>query len=333
VTQSPTINTRTLALVAALFLLGVAVGYRFAVTAGRPDIPAANGEEGLPLEKDFLRLQRDENGAAVSFEAAISTYKRPGVEVALIGAVHMADREYFAALNREFKKYDAVLYELVGPRNTRPAPGARSANPFSALQAALPGYLGLAYQLDEVDYSAGNLVHADLSMEDLMAEGQRRGETRFTLLAGVILDIVKMVHRAEHRSQQQGGDISAMADLPALLSDPGRFKRELARALDEYDSETGIEGLTTLWPYLVEMRNAAALKVLKERIEDAGDSKIAIFYGAAHLPDFETALCRDYGFKHTATRWLPAWDLTRPVDKRNPLELLSTILGGIRPRP
>ncbi len=35
------------------------------------------------------------------------------MQVDLIGAVHIAHREYFQLLNKKFRNYDAVLYELV----------------------------------------------------------------------------------------------------------------------------------------------------------------------------------------------------------------------------
>jgi hypothetical protein len=38
---------------------------------------------------------------------------------------------------------------------------------------------------------------------------------------------------------------------------------------------------------------------------------LAVFYGAAHLPDLEKRL-RGVGFGRMAERWLTAWDLSAP---------------------
>lgn len=40
-----------------------------------------------------------------------------------------------------------------------------------------------------------------------------------------------------------------------------------------------------------------------------GHKKIAIFYGAAHMPGFARRLTADFGLSPTKTTWLTAWDL------------------------
>ena len=40
----------------------------------------------------------------------------PPVTVDLIGAVHIGDVAYYAAAQRRFEQYDALLYELVAPK-------------------------------------------------------------------------------------------------------------------------------------------------------------------------------------------------------------------------
>ena len=40
-----------------------------------------------------------------------------------IGAIHIADKKYYQALNRQFRKYDALCYELVGAKGSRPVKG------------------------------------------------------------------------------------------------------------------------------------------------------------------------------------------------------------------
>jgi hypothetical protein len=59
---------------------------------------------------------------------------------------------------------------------------------------------------------------------------------------------------------------------------------------------------------LITDRNAAALEVLRKRI-DAGDRRIAIFYGAAHMDDFDRRLRDDFELQPGEPVWLEAWDL------------------------
>ena len=54
-------------------------------------------------------------------------------------------------------------------------------------------------------------------------------------------------------------------------------------------------------------RNRFALEVLDKEIK-TGKKRLAIFYGAAHLPDMEKRLLAQ-GFKVQKIDWVKAWDL------------------------
>jgi hypothetical protein len=85
------------------------------------------------------------------------------------------------------------------------------------------------------------------------------------------------------------------------------MKRIMASQFENLDTLTtalgGPDGST-----LIEGRNRAALAVLKKQIE-AGKKKIAIFYGAGHMPAFERQLAADFDLKFASERWLEAWNL------------------------
>ena len=63
-------------------------------------------------------------------------------------------------------------------------------------------------------------------------------------------------------------------------------------------------------------RNKVALKVLARELA-AGKKKLAIFYGAAHLPDLEERMVEKMGFERKATRWVTAWKLPERVELKN----------------
>ncbi len=65
----------------------------------------------------------------------------------------------------------------------------------------------------------------------------------------------------------------------------------------------GPEGST-----LVTERNKVALAKLDKQLSQ-GKQRIAIFYGAGHLPDMAERLATDFNFHETGTRWLTAWNL------------------------
>jgi hypothetical protein len=66
---------------------------------------------------------------------------------------------------------------------------------------------------------------------------------------------------------------------------------------------SGPEGST-----LITERNKRALEVLQERI-DAGDRKLAIFYGAGHLAEMDEQLEKGFDMVPVGVEWLEAWDL------------------------
>ena len=70
---------------------------------------------------------------------------------------------------------------------------------------------------------------------------------------------------------------------------------------------------------LIQDRNETAMKVLAEQLRK-GHRRVAIYYGAAHMPDFEKRLVADHDMQLAGTRWLTAWDLTRtrPAKKKEP---------------
>jgi hypothetical protein len=64
----------------------------------------------------------------------------------------------------------------------------------------------------------------------------------------------------------------------------------------------------TLDTILVKDRNEAAMKVLEREIKK-GTKRIAIFYGAAHMPDFDRRLTQDLKLTRGPVTWDEAWDL------------------------
>jgi hypothetical protein len=75
-------------------------------------------------ESSFLRIQRDGSREAVALQTVIAKYVpasgAKGVEIDLVAVVHIGEKAYYERLNKEFEKYDTVLYELVAPEGIKP---------------------------------------------------------------------------------------------------------------------------------------------------------------------------------------------------------------------
>ena len=97
------------------------------------------------------------------------------------------------------------------------------------------------------------------------------------------------------------------------MLDPNGSRKMKIELAEQFASSSGLaSGLgPTLGRILIDDRNQAAMKVFQKELAK-GHKKIAIFYGAAHMPDFEKRLVDDFGMKRKSVRWLTAWDLQRP---------------------
>ncbi len=261
----------------------------------------------------FLRFVPDNNDGGV-LQTSIVTYRNSnGATVDLIAAIHVADAPYYADLNRRFRSYDSVLYEMVKPRGADVPRGPTTRGPsitkplgwVGIIQQGMKNMLQLSFQLDQIDYTRPNFVHADLDVETFLQMQEDRGETIFGLM---------LQQAFKEMGNDQGDPIDVAALLTALQS-PDRarqLKLVLARGFEQMDDMLnnlgGPDGTV-----LVTERNRQALKVLKQRL-DRGDKKLAIFYGAAHLKEMEIDLTGPMGFKQVGDpQWLTAWNMTAPA--------------------
>ena len=66
-----------------------------------------------PEQNPYLRFHEKEKGAALEVGIVTLENKKTGAKVDLFGAVHIGDKAYYEQLNRQFKKYNSVLYGCV----------------------------------------------------------------------------------------------------------------------------------------------------------------------------------------------------------------------------
>jgi hypothetical protein len=282
--------------------------------------PMACGQE-VAHEAAFLRLSRDDNGEPASLDTSIVRYRetaaaaaaagrRVPAEVDLVGAVHLGSRSYYDTLDRLFSDYDAVLYELVAPDNARvPKPGRKPSGAIGSAQQGLTKMLGLEFQLEQIDYTARNFVHADLSPKEFDAAMAKRGESWWTMF----FKLMREGSARADRAQGKGGQDVGFGDLFGILFGNDREVRLRQIMAEQF---TDMEVLTAAFggeegSSLITDRNAAAINVLRQQLA-RGNMKIAIFNGAAHMDDFDSRLRNDFQMEPFETDWLEAWDLRFP---------------------
>ncbi len=261
----------------------------------------------------YIRITRDASDRPLSLQTSIVQFgpaskSAEQLQVDLIGAVHVGEKSYYETLNKLFEQYDVVLYELVAPEGTRVPKGGRpSGHPVAMLQTGLKEMLALEHQLEQIDYSKTNLLHADMSPEDFAKSMEDRDESFFSMFA-------RMWGQALAQQASQKSGTSDFDVLTALFSKDRshNLKRVMAEQFENIEGVMqaleGPEGST-----IITERNKVALSKLTDQIA-AGKKKIAIFYGAGHLGDMEQRLNDSYQLQRVDETWLDAWFLSPSSD-------------------
>jgi len=299
----------------------------------------------MTMNPERPRIPQSLDTPILRFVLSDEKLAKAGVTVDLIGAIHIGDKAYFRKLDRSFREYDALLYEMVaekdetgsapsrwknrdrpGPKPTevdagKPdeagEPSVSEEKGFEAgmtviggMQLGAKDMLGLSFQLDGIDYNAPNMVHADMSPEEFAQKMRDRGESFFTMFMQLFMEGL-----AQQRVNKQGG-ANDFALLFAFFSSNRELalKRVMAQQFattDILDTLGGEKGST-----IITERNLIALEVLREQLAK-GKKRIGIFYGAGHLADMSRRLVSDFDMKFTGEKWVEAWDLRSKPRRRN----------------
>lgn len=259
----------------------------------------------------FARVVTDERDEPRALQLAIVTYVPQGgltkFSVDLISAIHIGDDAYYANLNERFRDYDALLYELVAPQGAVVTPHAERRGFISNAQLLLTHALDLSFQLDEVDYTQPNFIHADLSSTELSKSMAERNESLYTYFWRVFFASMR----------EYGKDPLGLRDwkiLAAILTseEDNTLKTMLAYELTDIERIQEVLGEDSD-SAVIGARNERAIEVLHDQL-DAGARRIGIFYGVGHMPDLEDRLLA-IGLVPTTTTWVDAWLLGADTDE------------------
>ena len=279
--------------------------------------PSTSGESAAkkdsPSINRFMRIRRDAKNQAQGMETSITRYITQNadgkkVTVDLIGVVHIGEQEYYEKLNERFTEYDALLYELVAPEGTIVPKGGgdRGFNAISGIQQGMQNVLGLEFQLEHIDYTAPNFVHADMTPEEFSESMENNEESVFKMALKALGQGM-----ARQSKAQSSGQPTAEAGLILAMLENDKEKIREVMAEQMLDLESGMvifqgkDGST-----IIDHRNTKAFQVLRDQIED-GKTRIGVFYGAGHLPDMDQRLLKNFGMKRGGQTWLKAWDLSK----------------------
>lgn len=325
-----------------LTLVGVVGGS--AVEESKPASELPEKFIRMTMNPERPRIPQSLDTSILRFVPTDEKLAKAGVTVDLIGAIHIGDKAYFRKLDRKFRAYDALLYEMVAEKNeTGAAPGRwkdrnrdgqnstesdtvksdevgeslvseekgfeAGMSVIGGMQLGAKDMLGLSFQLDGIDYNAPNMVHADMSPEEFAQKMRDRGESFLTMFMQLFMEGL-----AQQRANKQGG-ANDFALLFAFFSSNRELalKRVMAQQFattDILDTLGGEKGST-----IITERNLIALKILREQLAK-GKKRIGIFYGAGHLGDMSRRLVSKFDMEFTGEEWVEAWDLRSKPRRR-----------------
>lgn len=271
--------------------------------------PGDNAAVALPQK--FMRFV-DDGRAGGSFQTADVTFRnKEGAVVRLVSAIHIGEKAYYESLNKSFENDDAVLYELVRPKEGGlPQKGQASDNPINQFQHMLKDVLNLDFQLDDIDYNKPNFVHADMDAETFTRLQRERGESFEQLMLKQLLKAFSPGDDQDKQGKDEDLDPHKVIDQAiTMLTRPDmerQIKLVVARQLDQMDTKAmGLDDANG--SVILTERNKVALKTLDATL-GAGKKRVSVFYGAAHMPDMSRRL-GEMGFTPVAVDWRTAWDL------------------------
>lgn len=258
------------------------------------------------VRSEFTRIASDEQGAPQALQLAIVTYAPTNsdrdVRIDLISAVHVGEKSYYAELNQLFEHYDALLYELIAPAGTIITTDDRPTGMISGLQRGMTAMLDLAFQLEEIDYTKPNFVHADLSPKEMSESMAERNESLYVYFWRIIFASLREYSRdplgMRNMNALAGSMSSSRQSHPLKIMMANEFA-DLDRLQDMLgkDADSAVIGA----------RNERAIEVLERQLE-TGARRVGIFYGVGHMRDLENRLL-DIGYVPIETRWIDAWAL------------------------
>ena len=253
---------------------------------------------------DYIKFKPGGTPNDGELQIAVETWKTPdGRIVDLYGVVHIADKDYYQKVQGELNGYDAVLYEGVGA--TKEALAAKreakgSSSGLSSFQRLFGSVLGLEFQMDGIAYVHTNLVHADMGMETFKRETK-----------GKPLNPLE-----QYVSPEQLKNLKPLLDIGGKLLEAWMNSNpELRNSMKvKFGSQMSQADMTKQLPpkmykTIVIDRNAIVMQVLAKQLKNhPGKKRLAIFYGAAHMPDFAVRF-KQLGYTRVKSRWLTAWKI------------------------
>lgn len=201
--------------------------------------------------------------------------------------------------------------------DTLPRPGLRLVEGDN-LQSELAGALDLEFQLDGIDYDRPHFRCSDMSMDQLeramLAEGLDMGPLNGSLagssmsgrIAVFLLRLVRVFNVFVDGALADAGKVM----LIELFSDPAILEQSFRQFGDGFER------------VLIDQRNQVVIDDLRAIVDREPDvESVAIFYGAAHMPDMTRRLADQLGYRPAGEQWFTAFEVNLEESVMTPAQV------------
>lgn len=236
-----------------------------------------------------------------SIQTASRTFRRAGSpDIELVGAMHAAEPAYYRSLQQRLSRADLVLYELVVDEEDAKVDQAamQRAEDKSAF-SRLASSLGLISQNRGIDMNKKNFRRCDMTYQQMIVrlqEEAQQGNSEGKSAHAAKNEFAKLGRVLSGGSWMING-VVGLVGMNHSLRERVRFM--LVAAWQESDDDAALH--PRLQQLILEDRNEFAMNELAKVLRREKHQRIAIFYGAAHLPDMEKRLLR-MGYRAAGAR-------------------------------
>lgn len=292
----------------------------------------------------YIRYSKIRQGRSVLEVASKTFANRDQTKfVSLVGAVHIADLDYYHRLQSILDSHDVVLFEgvgsvsdedlsqwtppttaekeseLAGKRRVQQSYHRSEASSnldfLTTFQTYIGQFLELEFQKDGLNYSRSWWKPADVSIEELQGLMQQKGVNFFDILT--MAQSQDMEKQANQLYASMLNNFSAiLLGKPITIAAKETFAELLSSQMGMMTPNTNSKNDTLsrsskLMEILILCRNDKAFQCTKDVMKVPQVKTIAIFYGAGHNNDLERRLIEE-GFELYKEEWLIAWDIKDP---------------------
>ncbi|XP_045789163.1 uncharacterized protein LOC123884177 isoform X4 [Trifolium pratense] len=313
-----------------------------------PSFSAISTQQEKGSLEQFIQYKEGIDGATDLLQTSIVSYKKkfpwsifkPFLQVDLVSTVHIADKEYFLALQKKLESYDCVLYEMVASKEAleimKKEPDNRSFK-FSILGCIvrqMARILRLGYQSDCLNYQSENWQQKakgenlfssanDIPLESIEAMLQHSipedlDPWRSKLLwASRVLPMPLVGFLIINGICRDYPEIEALSKLDFSAAMKVLVAKVLTFDLEQDTAELDEKSV------IIGERNRVAIERLRSAM-DKGHNKIAILYGGGHMPDLGRRLREEFDLIPSGLEWITAWSIRKRKDNTSSLPFLKT---------